>query len=81
MANLREYLRKEVDKIQMDTIKSCNNIDEVTSLIDVFKRMNEVIESAPDVNLSSANSTSGEQKKPRQYNRRNTGESKFTKEG
>ncbi|MCJ8165007.1 hypothetical protein MKJ04_09140 [Pontibacter sp. E15-1] len=68
MADLKQYLRTEIDRLQMNVIKQLSNIDEIKAVIGTFERMNGVLDDAPDISL---NAGAGEDGKPkRTYKKR-----------
>lgn len=72
MAELKQYLRTEIDRLQMNVIKQLSNIDEIKAVIGTFERMNEVLNEAPDVSLNAG--TSGGDKLKRTYKKRTKSE-------
>ena len=72
MAELKQYLRTEIDRLQMNVVKQLNNIDEIKSVLGTFEKMNDVLNNAPDISL---NAGAGEASKPkRTYKKRNKAE-------
>ncbi|WP_161888102.1 hypothetical protein [Pontibacter russatus] len=72
MAELKQYLRTEIDRLQMTVVKQLNNIDEIKSVLGTFEKMNDVLNHAPDISL---NAGAGEVSKPkRAYKKRNKAE-------
>lgn len=72
MPDLKQYLRTEIDQMQMNVIKQLNNIDEIKAVIGTFERMNDVLNDAPDISLKAG---AGEEGKPkRTYKKRNKAE-------
>lgn len=72
MADLKQYLRTEIDKLQMNVIKQLNNIDEIKAVLSTFERMNDVLNDAPQISLSEGASEEGKTK--RKYKKRNKAE-------
>lgn len=50
---LKEHLHQEVNKLQMEVIKSLNNVEEVKSVLGLFERMNQVIDDAPNIEVAA----------------------------
>lgn len=42
---VKERLQEEITRIQMDIIKEARNVDEVEQVMNLFKRMNDLVES------------------------------------
>jgi len=72
MADLKQYLRNEIDKLQMNVIKQLNNIDEIKAVISTFERMNDVLNEAPDISLNAGSGEEGKAK--RTYKKRSKAE-------
>jgi hypothetical protein len=41
---VKEKLQQEINRIQMDIIKEAGNVDEVEQVMELFKKMNSLIE-------------------------------------
>ena len=51
---MKQYLRTEIDRLKMNVIKQLNNIDEIKAEIGTFKRMNDVLNEAPEIALNGS---------------------------
>ncbi|MBF9253243.1 hypothetical protein I2I11_08065 [Pontibacter sp. 172403-2] len=69
MAELKQYLRTEIDRLQMNVIKQLSNIDEIKAVIGTFERMNDVLNNAPEISL---NAGAGEEAKPKRTYKKRT---------
>lgn len=72
MAELKQYLRTEIDRLQMNVVKQLNNIDEIKAVLGTFERMNDVLNEAPEISLNVG--AGGEDKPKRTYKKRNKAE-------
>ncbi len=72
MAELKQYLRTEIDRLQMNVIKQLSDIDEIKAVIGTFERMNDVLNEAPAISLNGGDG--GEGKPKRTYKKRTKAE-------
>lgn len=72
MAELKQYLRTEIDRLQMNVIKQLNNIDEIKAVIGTFERMNDVLNEAPEISFNGGAGEEGKSK--RTYKKRTKSE-------
>ncbi|MBA9078347.1 hypothetical protein EFA69_11085 [Rufibacter immobilis] len=45
---MREQLKSKLDKMQMEVIRDCQNVEDVQLMLGIFSQMNEALNQIPD---------------------------------
>ncbi|WP_192820192.1 hypothetical protein [Rufibacter sp. LB8] len=65
---MKQQLKSKLDKMQMEVVKECKNIEDVQTMIGIFAQMNKALDAIPE-SMTAKTSGGGAKRgrKPKQH--------------